>query len=88
MPAADWDADCFCENISADDLRVALDRLPPVLRETVVLHYYEDMSIDDMARVMSAPAGTVKWRLNKARKMLKGTLGGLLAAAHGRAISA
>jgi len=87
VPATNCDTDSACEKISAEDLRSAVDRLSPVLRETVVLHYYDDMSIDEMAKVMSAPAGTVKWRLNKARKMLKRMLCGPLAVAHGEEVS-
>lgn len=63
-----------CEKISAEDLRTAVDGLSPTLRETVVLHYYDDKSVEEMARIMSAPIGTVKWRLNKARMLLKRAL--------------
>ena len=72
--AARPDAPDHGERIGAEDLRTAVDSLPPKLRETVVLHYYDDKSIEEMSRITSSPIGTVKWRLNKARMLLKRAL--------------
>ena len=49
--------------------------LPPKIRTAVVLYYIEGYSVDETAYMMRLPAGTVKSRLHKGRKMLKDTLG-------------
>lgn len=52
----------------------AIDHLPDKLRVTVILFYFRDMDIAATAAVLNIPAGTVKSRLNKARKRLKEVL--------------
>lgn len=49
----------------------AVCALPPEQRTAVTLFYYEDMSVKDIARVLRLPEGTVKSRLNRARKRLR-----------------
>ena len=56
------------------DLYAAIDNLPEKLRLTVLLFYFRDMDIDKTATVLGIPPGTVKSRLNKARKLLKEVL--------------
>lgn len=56
------------------DLYAAIDKLPEKLRLTVLLFYFRDMDIDKTAAVLGIPPGTVKSRLNKARKLLKEVL--------------
>lgn len=48
----------------------AVRRLSPALREAVVLHYYADLPVDEVARVLRRPVGTVKRRLFDARAAL------------------
>lgn len=48
----------------------AMDRLPGDLREIVVLRDVQDLSYDEMARVLEVPVGTVRSRLNRARCQL------------------
>ena len=55
-------------------LREALDRLEPALRETVALHYFQDLSLKEVSEVLSVPPGTVKSRLNRALGTLRGLL--------------
>ncbi len=43
------------------------------LRLPAVLHYIEGYGVEDIARVLRLPAGTVKSRLHRARKKLKET---------------
>lgn len=57
------------------DVHAAVDSLPEKLRIAVVLFYFEDMDIASTAQVLGIPEGTVKSRLNKARKRLKEVLG-------------
>ena len=48
-----------------------LARLPEKLRDATVLFYIEDMSINDIAKVLSISVSAVKSRLLRARKMLE-----------------
>ena len=52
----------------------AVRRLPPLLREVVLLHYYADLPVDEVARVLRRPSGTVKRRLFDARAALAAAL--------------
>ena len=57
------------------DLATAISRLSQEQREVVHLFYGEDLSIDDIASILTVPAGTVKSRLHHARETLKNHLG-------------
>ena len=48
----------------------AVRRLPPTLREAVLLHYYADLPVAEIASVLRRPVGTVKRRLFDARALL------------------
>ena len=52
----------------------AVDRLPEKLRVTVILFYFRDMDLAQTAKALGIPVGTVKSRLNHARKLLKEVL--------------
>ncbi len=54
----------------------ALGLLPPMEREVVVLHYLEDLSIEQMATMLDIPPGTVKSRLHRSRRHLRDVLEG------------
>jgi RNA polymerase sigma-70 factor (ECF subfamily) len=51
-------------------LRDLVDRLPAHLRQAVLLHYYADLPVDEVARLIHRPVGTVKRRLHDARTLL------------------
>ncbi|MGN0701449.1 MAG: RNA polymerase sigma factor [Oscillospiraceae bacterium] len=53
------------------DIRRAVAGLPEKYRVPVHLFYYEDMSVRDIAAVMSCSEGTVKSLLSRARAKLK-----------------
>lgn len=56
------------------ELYDAISSLPEKLRLTILLYYFQDMDIESVAAVLGIPPGTVKSRLNKARKILKEVL--------------
>lgn len=53
------------------DLSQALDRLKVEERAVVVLHYYQDLSVEDTARALSIPTDTAKSRLKSALRRLR-----------------
>lgn len=54
-----------------DDLWEAVCALPRERRAVVTLFYYEDMTVEQIAKCLDVPEGTVKSRLSRARKQLK-----------------
>jgi RNA polymerase sigma factor, sigma-70 family len=52
----------------------AVNLLPPLQREALVLFEYEELSLAEIAKVVGADVGTVKARLYRARQALKRTL--------------
>lgn len=60
----------------ADAVRLdrLLDRLSAQARAAVVLYYYEDRSVAEVAAALAAPEGTVKTLLSRARATLRAAL--------------
>jgi RNA polymerase sigma-70 factor, ECF subfamily len=48
-----------------EDVRAALRRLAPEQREALVLHYYLDLPLHEVASIAGVPVGTVKSRMNR-----------------------
>ena len=59
---------------SPDALASAVMQLPFKMREVVVLKYQEDLSYDEMSRILGCPPGTVASRLNRALAELEARL--------------
>jgi RNA polymerase sigma-70 factor (ECF subfamily) len=57
-------------------LRDLVERLPDRQRQAILLHYYADIPIEQIARLLHVPAGTVKRRLHDARLRLAVDAGG------------
>lgn len=55
-------------NLDLDD---ALNKLPLSLKEIVILRFFEDLKLEDVAHVVDIPLSTAKSRLYKALKLLK-----------------
>ncbi len=51
-------------------LDAAIEALPPVFREVIVLRELQECSYEEMARILGVPAGTVMSRLSRARARL------------------
>jgi RNA polymerase sigma factor (sigma-70 family) len=69
-PADEADLDRELEHL--DD---ALQQLPVTERDVLVLFYLKELSLADIADVLSVPIGTVKSRLHRARHLLRGRIG-------------
>jgi RNA polymerase sigma-70 factor (ECF subfamily) len=54
----------------SDELRALVDQLPERLRRTLILYYYEDRSVSEVALMLGCPEGTVKTGLFRARAAL------------------
>ncbi len=59
------------EDPHPDSLWDAVRALPEEARAAVVLFYYEDMTVAEIAKALGIAQGTVKSRLNRARQRLK-----------------
>jgi RNA polymerase sigma-70 factor (ECF subfamily) len=66
------------EDEQAEAVRRALMRLPLRSRTVLVLREYEGLSYQEIADVLDIPLGTVKSRLNDARRRLRDELAGYL----------
>ncbi len=53
------------------DLETALDNLPVMYRTVIVLRYFEDLKIEEIAEVLQENLNTVKTRLYKALQLLR-----------------
>ena len=58
-------------DLGNDDLAAAVNRLSLELRTVITLFYFQDLRIKEIASVLHIPEGTVKWRLSKAKRILK-----------------
>jgi RNA polymerase sigma-70 factor (ECF subfamily) len=59
-------------------LQRALEELPVIFREVILLCDVEDMSYQEIAETLSIPTGTVMSRLSRARRMLRDGVAGKL----------
>ena len=67
--------DIPCPETFQSPLLEALKRLPRKPGIALELHYIEGYSVKECARILGVPEGTVKWRLNQGRNLLKREIG-------------
>ena len=76
---------------NADDVPGEVTRavmgLPPTYREVIYLHYYENMSLRQIAEAVGASEGAVAKRLSRARAELRERLEGTNDERHGSEVS-
>lgn len=61
---------------SRDGIRAAVARLPEIYREVVVLRYFNELSVDEVAAVLDRSPSTVGVQLLRARRLLRKALEG------------
>jgi RNA polymerase sigma-70 factor (ECF subfamily) len=61
----------YLTKIKQADVRNAIEQLPAVYREVIVLRELEELSYGEIAQVLDCPPGTVMSRLSRAREALK-----------------
>lgn len=52
-------------------LHAAIEDLSPKLRAALTLYYFKDYSVSEISDILKIPEGTVKSRLNQARRLIK-----------------
>ena len=62
------------DNELAGEVQRAIESLPPLQREALVLFEYEDLSLAEIGAIVGADANTVKARLFRARDKLRASL--------------
>jgi RNA polymerase sigma-70 factor (ECF subfamily) len=62
------------EKLGTERIVDAINRLPEEYRIASTLYFMEDLSYEDIARVLQCPVGTVRSRLHRGRKMLQKAL--------------
>src|SRR4051812_19425063 len=69
--AATRDPDSQASSFPDDGVWAAVRSLPAQQRAVVALFYYEDLSVEDVARVLGCSVSTVKVHLHRAREALR-----------------
>lgn len=52
-------------------LREKISMLTKLYRDIIILHYYDGLSVNQIAKRLNLPPGTITWRLSQARQKLK-----------------
>ena len=59
---------------TSDLLKAEIERLDPLYRQAIVLHYFEDIPVKQIAVLLCTNCGTISQRLHIARKILRAKL--------------
>ena len=70
IPLAVWDHD----DQEAADLAAAIRQLPDKLKEVVLLYYYQEMTMPEIAKIVGVTPSMVSRRIKKAHAKLHGML--------------
>lgn len=62
------------DKLGTERIAGAINRLPEEYRIVSTLYFMEDLSYEEIARVLECPVGTVRSRLHRGRKMLQKAL--------------
>jgi len=52
-------------------------KLPPKYKEVILLHYYQELKLSEIAEILGESEATIKTRLKRARDMLRSELKGV-----------
>ena len=61
----------YVRKVERAGVRTAVDNLPQLYREVIVLREFEGLSYQEIAGILHCPAGTVMSRLGRAREKLR-----------------
>ena len=68
------DTDCYRRALFENEIRQALRALSPKEQQALLLHYWADMTHQEIATALSIPVGTIKLRVFRGRRKLGVTL--------------
>lgn len=74
VPEISWEPPVWDPEPADPTLAQAVGTLPMKARSVIVLRYYLDWSLDEIARALDIPVGTVKSRLHRGLQRLRHTL--------------
>lgn len=66
----------YLQKEQAAEVNQMIQALPEKIRVPMILYYLSDCSIEQIAKILEKPPGTVKSRLFKGRSLMKKRLGG------------
>jgi RNA polymerase sigma factor (sigma-70 family) len=72
LPEAQTTDDALISKQEYERLIEAMNSLDTRYRVVLILRYFDDLSYEEIAQAVSIPLGTVKSRINKALKLLRG----------------
>ena len=64
-------AEVYALSEERNNANKSMEALPERIRQIIYLHYFEDLSIAEIADRMRISAGTVKWQLHDGRKRIR-----------------
>lgn len=64
-------AELYVSSEGKDELHQSIGNLPKKVKQIIHLHYFEGLSIAEIADKMRISAGTVKWQLHDGRKRIR-----------------
>ncbi|GGN99876.1 sigma-70 family RNA polymerase sigma factor [Saccharibacillus kuerlensis] len=59
------------QSSSAIDLEHAMQKMPEKYRHVLILRFYHDMTLNEIARILNKPESTIKTRLYRALKQIR-----------------
>ena len=71
LPGMDDPSDLLIEKEKRKEILSFLAALPELQRSVLLLHYIEDFSLEEIAKITGSTPGTVKSRLHYGRKALR-----------------
>lgn len=73
LPAADNDGpqELADQHDEQEAVRQAIMELPASYREILILQVFRELTYEQIARTLNLPLGTVMWRLNRAKRLLR-----------------
>jgi len=55
-------------------IRDCINKLPLIYREVIILYYFEDMKLSNIAQILKQSEGTIKSKLSRGREFLENTM--------------
>jgi RNA polymerase sigma-70 factor (ECF subfamily) len=74
MPPVEWaesPGELIVRNEDASQFMAQLNQLPLAQRSTLLLHFVEDFSLEEIAEITGAQLGTIKSRIHYGKRALK-----------------